>query len=52
MNLQAEWQHISIFLNNLPQTIKNSPQDEQIAYYTIFAGIFLFIVGLFVKLLF
>ena len=33
------------YLKAFPSTIKNSPTDEQIAYYCVFAGIFLIIFG-------
>lgn len=51
MDLKATMQKITTYLNNLPQIIKNSPRDEQIAYYTVFAGIFLLIVGIFVTII-
>lgn len=51
MDVKATMQKINTFLNTLPQIIKNSPRDEQIAYYTIFAGVFLLIVGIFVNIL-
>ncbi len=52
MNVKLTLQRINDYLNNLPQTVRSSPRDEQIAYYTIFVGIALLIVGVFVKALF
>lgn len=33
------------YFKALPSMIKNSPTDEQIAYYCVFAGILLIIIG-------
>ena len=52
MDIKLTIQKINNYLNSLPQTIKNSPKDEQIAYYTIFAGIALVVVGIFIKMIF
>ncbi|GEM_PF-5027437 len=49
--MSATVQQISIFLHNLPQTVRNSPRDEQAAYYAIFTGIILLLLGVVVNLI-
>ncbi len=48
--MNATMGKISLFLRTLPQRIRNSPADEKLAYYTIFVGIFLLIVGMIVNI--
>lgn len=38
-------QGIKRFLNNIPKIVTNAPQDQQIAWYALFAGLLLLIVG-------
>lgn len=52
-NFNEILQKVNAFINGLPnkikklpETIKNAPKDEQIAYGAIAAGIVLIIVGL------
>jgi len=52
MDIKASLKRMNDYLNSLPQTIKNSPVDEQIAYYVIFAGILLMVIGMFTTILF
>jgi len=52
MGFNEVLQKINNFLNNLPTIIKNSPKDEKIAYYVVFAGIGLFVIGLVTMIIF
>jgi len=51
MTIQATLQQMNVFLNTLPQRVRNSPRDEQAAYYAIFTGIILLLLGIVVNLI-